>query len=63
MSTIENVIIGVGIDANLDIEQFPEELKAGTTTLEKELGRKGNANLLIKIFLEITLYPMTEQSL
>ena len=51
-NTIESVIIGVGIDANLDIEQFPEELKAGTTTLEKELGRKGNENLLIKIFLE-----------
>lgn len=51
-NTIENVIIGVGIDANLDISQFPEELKEGTTTLEKELGRKGNENLLIKIFLE-----------
>ena len=25
-NTIENVIIGVGIDANLDISQFPEEL-------------------------------------
>ena len=51
-NTIESVIIGVGIDANLDIEEFPEELKAGTTTLKKELGRKGNENLLIKIFLE-----------
>ncbi|WP_405268310.1 biotin--[acetyl-CoA-carboxylase] ligase [Methanobrevibacter sp.] len=51
-NTIENVIIGVGIDANLDIDQFPEELKAGTTTLEKELGRKGSENLLIKMFLE-----------
>ena len=51
-NTIENVIIGVGIDANLDIEEFPEELKAGTTTLEKELGRKGSENLLIKLFLE-----------
>ena len=51
-NTIESVIIGVGIDANLDIEEFPEELKEGTTTLEKELGRKGSENLLIKIFLE-----------
>ena len=49
---IENVIIGVGIDANLDIEQFPNELKEGTTTLKNELGRKGNENLLIKLFLE-----------
>jgi BirA family biotin operon repressor/biotin-[acetyl-CoA-carboxylase] ligase len=51
-NTIENVIIGVGIDANLEIEDFPEELQEGTTTLEKELGRKGNENLLIKTFLE-----------
>ena len=51
-NTIENVIIGVGIDANLDIKSFPKELQDGTTTLEKELGRKGNENLLIKIFLE-----------
>ncbi len=51
-NTIENVIIGVGIDANLDIEEFPEELQDGTTTLERELGRKGDANLLIRIFLE-----------
>ncbi|MBQ8017453.1 MAG: biotin--[Methanobrevibacter sp.] len=51
-NTIETVIIGVGIDANLNIEDFPEELQAGTTTLENELGRKGDENLLIKIFLE-----------
>ena len=52
LNTIENVIIGVGIDANLEIEDFPEELQEGTTTLKKELGRKGNENLLIKTFLE-----------
>ena len=51
-NTIETVIIGVGIDANLNIEDFPEELQAGTTTLENEIGRKGDENLLIKIFLE-----------
>lgn len=51
-NTIENVIIGVGIDANLNVEDFPEELQLGTTTLKKELGRTGNENLLIKTFLE-----------
>ena len=51
-NTIENVIIGVGIDANLDISQFPEELQNGTTTLKEELGRTGNENLLIRLFLE-----------
>ena len=51
-NTIENIIIGVGIDANVDIEKLPEELQNGTTTLEKELGRKGSENLLIKTFFE-----------
>ena len=51
-NTIENVIIGVGIDANLDVEQFPDDLKEGTTTLKEELGRVGSEALLIKIFLE-----------
>lgn len=51
-NTIENVIVGVGIDANLNVEDFPEELQEGTTTLKEELGRKGNENLLIKTFLE-----------
>ncbi|AMD17884.1 biofilm PGA synthesis protein PgaB [Methanobrevibacter sp. YE315] len=51
-NTIENVIIGVGIDANLDVDQFPEDLQSGTTTLKEELGRTGDENLLIQIFLE-----------
>ena len=51
-NTIENVIVGVGIDANLDVDDFPEELQSGTTTLKGELGRKGDENLLIKLFLE-----------
>ncbi|MBE6499926.1 MAG: biotin--[acetyl-CoA-carboxylase] ligase [Methanobrevibacter thaueri] len=51
-NTIENVIIGVGIDANLNMSEFPEKLQEGTTTLEKELGRKSDVNLLIRIFLE-----------
>lgn len=51
-NTIENVIIGVGIDANLNIEDFPEELKNGTTTIANELGRKEDENTIIRIFLE-----------
>ena len=49
---VENVIIGVGIDANLEVSQFPEKLQSGTTTLKEELKREGNENLLIKLFLE-----------
>ena len=51
-NTIETVIIGVGIDANLNLDEFPEDLKDGTTTVEKELGQKRNENELIKIFFE-----------
>lgn len=51
-NTIKNVIIGVGIDANVDIAGFPEDLKEGTTTIKEELGRKENENTLIRLFLE-----------
>ena len=51
-NTIENIIIGVGIDANIDIDDFPDELQNGTTTIKDELGRKENENVLIRIFLE-----------
>ena len=51
-NTIDSVIIGVGIDANIDITDFPEELQDGTTTLADELGRKEDENVLIKLFLE-----------
>lgn len=53
-NSIENVVVGVGIDANLNIEDFPEDLKDKTTSLEIELGRKVDENLLIKLFLEET---------
>ncbi|WP_405293177.1 biotin--[acetyl-CoA-carboxylase] ligase [Methanobrevibacter sp.] len=51
-NTVENVIIGVGIDANIDLGQLPEELRDGTATLKKELGREVDENILIRIFLE-----------
>lgn len=49
---IESVIIGVGIDANISIENFPEELRENMTTLNDEIGEKVDENLLIKLFLE-----------
>ena len=51
-NTIESIIIGVGIDANINIEDFPEDLQNGTTTIQDELGHKENENTLIRIFLE-----------
>ena len=50
-NTIESVIIGVGIDANISIENFPEELRENMTTLNDEIGEKVDENLLIKLFL------------
>lgn len=51
-NTIESVIIGVGIDANISIENFPEELRENMTTLNDEIGEKVDENLLIKLYLE-----------
>ena len=51
-NTIEKVIIGVGIDANLDVTSLPEELQSGTTTIDVELGEKVDENEVIRIFLE-----------
>lgn len=51
-NTIESVIIGVGIDANISIENFPEELRENMTTLNDEIGEKVDENILIKLFLE-----------
>lgn len=51
-NSIKIVIVGVGIDANLSIEDLPEELQNTTTTLENELKKKVDENKLIRIFLE-----------
>ena len=51
-NTIENVIVGIGIDGNMNIEDFPEELQEGTTTLKEELGSKIDEHELIEILLE-----------
>ena len=51
-NTIESIIIGVGIDANITIENFPEGLQEKMTTLNDEIGKKIDENLLIKTFLE-----------
>lgn len=51
-NTIENIIVGIGIDANLNVTDFPEELQEGTTTLKEYFGKNIDENLLIKILLE-----------
>ena len=47
-NTIENIIIGVGIDVNIDIADFPDELQAGTTTIAEDFARSYYAMGLCK---------------
>lgn len=51
-NSIESVIIGVGIDANFDVNVLSKELQEGTTTLDIELGHRVNENEIIRFFLE-----------
>ena len=57
MSTIGEkvnyVIVGIGVNANFDVEKvFPEELRVIATSLENELGRKVRLEELFKALLE-----------
>ncbi|MDD1745279.1 MAG: biotin--[acetyl-CoA-carboxylase] ligase [Candidatus Methanoperedens sp.] len=38
MDSIQYVVVGVGIDANVDTETFPEEVRDSSTSLKNELG-------------------------
>ena len=51
-NSIESVIIGVGIDANFDVNVLSKELQEGTTTLDIELGHRVDENEIIRFFLE-----------
>ncbi len=48
---IEYVVVGVGIDSNLKLEDFSEDIRIGTTTLTEEAPTKVDENELIGIFL------------
>ena len=39
---IDYIVVGIGIDANVDTESFPEEFRNSSTSLEKELGHDIN---------------------
>ena len=48
---IDWVVVGIGIDSNLKLEDFSEDIRIGTTTLTEELPAKVDENELISIFL------------
>lgn len=50
-STVDYVIVGIGIDSNLNIDVLPEKLQEGSTTLKNELETKITETDLITKFL------------
>ena len=48
---IDWVVVGIGIDSNLKLEDFSEDIRIGTTTLTEELPSKVDENELIAILL------------
>ncbi|MBO6105525.1 MAG: biotin--[acetyl-CoA-carboxylase] ligase [Methanobrevibacter sp.] len=48
---IDWIVVGIGIDSNLKLEDFSEDIRIGTTTLTEELPTKTDENELIAIFL------------
>ena len=40
MDLIDYCVVGIGIDANVDTESFPEEIRQNSTSLKKELGHE-----------------------
>ena len=51
--TVNFVVVGVGINANFNVEKvFPEQLRKGVTSLENELGRKVRLEELFRGLLE-----------
>ncbi len=49
---IDYIVVGIGIDANVDIELFPEEIRENSTSLKKELGKEIDRVALVQKLLE-----------
>ncbi len=50
--TVDFVTLGIGINANVDIDPFPENLRASLTSLRTELKREVNRERLLQALLE-----------
>ena len=48
---LDFVIVGIGIDLNVDVEEFPTELREGATSLKRELDRDIPGVKLVQNFL------------
>ncbi len=49
---IDHCVVGIGIDANVDTESFPEEFRDSSTSLKKELGHEINRVEFVQKLLE-----------
>lgn len=49
---VDYVLVGIGIDLNMDITTFPPELRGGATSLKAELDREIKAAELVQRFLQ-----------
>jgi len=49
---IDYCVVGIGIDANVDTESFPEEFRESSTSLKKELGHEMNRVAFVQRLLE-----------
>ncbi len=49
---VDFVVVGVGINANVDLESFPSNLRNSVTSLKHELGRKIERKALTKSLLQ-----------
>jgi BirA family biotin operon repressor/biotin-[acetyl-CoA-carboxylase] ligase len=51
-SVVDYVVVGIGIDSNLDIDTLPENLQTKITSLKNELDKNIDENEVIKSLLE-----------
>lgn len=52
MGKVDYVLVGIGIDLNVDLNIFPPELRGGATSLKAELDREIMGAELVAIFLK-----------
>lgn len=52
-STLDYVVVGIGIDANVNTEKFPSEIQQTATSLKKELEEDVSGPELVQEFLKI----------
>jgi BirA family biotin operon repressor/biotin-[acetyl-CoA-carboxylase] ligase len=48
---IDYIVVGIGIDANVDTEAFPEDFRGSSTSLKKELGHEINRTEFLRELL------------